>query len=70
MAGQVAVGRDEARIARASQAIQVMSDQLRNELNQAAQPMPLREHVRAFARQAPLPALGIAFLLGVILARR
>ncbi|WGS23497.1 MULTISPECIES: hypothetical protein [unclassified Bradyrhizobium] len=66
---------DDARIARASRAIRAMSDELKADLDGAAcgtnrsQPDPLRR-LRDVARTAPVQALGIAFLLGVIVARR
>lgn len=70
MSGQGAVDTNEVRIARASQAIRSMSDDLGAELDEANYVAPpVLQRLRTFTRDAPLPALGIAFLLGVILTR-
>lgn len=72
---QIAEAIDEARIARASQAIRWMSDGLETELNETARPaspaLPAAlQQLRSITRQAPLQALAAAFLIGVLLARR
>jgi hypothetical protein len=64
---------DEARFAQASQAIRAMSDELKAELDDAARPAfrsAVMHWLRDVTREAPLQALGVAFLLGVMLARR
>jgi hypothetical protein len=72
---QIAEAIDEARIARASQAVRSMSDDLETELNETAQPasatLPAAlQQLRSITRQVPLQALTAAFLIGVLLARR
>lgn len=66
---------DDERIAQASRAIRAMSDELKAELDRSVSstirswPGPL-QRLRGFTRQAPVQALAIAFLLGMIVVRR
>jgi hypothetical protein len=57
----------ERRIERATGAIRTMSDDLAAEV--APRPSWI-DWVSAATREAPIPALAVAFLIGVILARR
>ena len=61
------VGSDEQRIDSATDAIRGMSHDLANEV---APPLTWLDRVSAAARKAPVQSLAIAFLIGVILARR
>ena len=61
------VERAEQRIDRATDAIRGMSDDLADEL---APPPTLFDRISAATREAPIQSLAIAFLIGVILARR
>ena len=57
----------ERRIERATDAIRTMSDDLADEVT----PRPgWMDWLGAATREAPIPSLAIAFLIGVILARR
>jgi hypothetical protein len=62
---------DAARLARAEQAIRTMSGDLRAELDETPPPgAAVAQWLRDVTRQAPLQALAIAFVVGVMVARR
>ena len=61
------VGSDEQRIDSATDAIRGMSHDLANEV---APPLTWLDRVSAAAREAPIQSLAIAFLIGILLARR
>jgi hypothetical protein len=60
-------GSAEERIGSAADAIRSMSKDLADEL---APPVTLLDRISAATREAPLQSLAIAFLFGVIMARR
>ena len=57
----------ERRIERATGAIRTMSDDLAAEV---APPLTWLDRVSAAMREAPIQSLAIAFLIGILLARR
>jgi hypothetical protein len=59
---------EAARVYRAAKAINAMSDQLDAELFPKVN--PVLEALRLLAREAPLRSLAVAFVLGVMVARR
>ena len=66
---------EESRIQHATEAVRDMTENLANELRPAARGLEpvmrrIRDEVCALTRQAPLQSLAIAFLLGVMIARR
>jgi hypothetical protein len=56
-----------ARVYRAAKAISAMGDDMDAEL---FQPNPVLDALRLLAREAPLRSLAVAFVLGVMVARR
>jgi hypothetical protein len=69
--GAAVTARDESRIRRASEAIRDMA----NDMKPAAQGLEpvvqrLTDNICQMTRQAPLRSLALAFLLGVLIARR
>jgi hypothetical protein len=63
--------RDESRIRRASEAIRDMANDMKPTA-QGLEPVVQRltDHICQMTRQAPLQSLALAFLLGVLVARR
>jgi hypothetical protein len=73
--GTAGTATDKARIWRATEAIQDMAQEMANDLRPAArglEPMVQRltDDLCKMTRQAPLQSLAIAFLLGILVARR
>jgi hypothetical protein len=56
------------RVYRAARAINAMSDDMDAEL--LPKPSPVVDALRLLAREAPLRSLAVAFVLGVMVARR
>ena len=66
-AGTDELSPEAARVYRAAKAISAMSDDMDAEL---FQPNPVLDALRLLAREAPLRSLAVAFVLGVMVARR
>jgi hypothetical protein len=66
-AGTDELSPEAARVYRAAMAINAMSDSMDAEL---FRPNPVADALRLFAREAPLRSLAVAFVLGVMVARR
>jgi hypothetical protein len=66
-----ATARDESRIRRASEAIRDMANDMKP-TTQGLEPVVQRltDNICQLTRQAPLQSLALAFLLGVLIARR
>ena len=66
-----ATARDESRIRRASEAIRDMTNDMKP-TTQGLEPVVQRltDNICQLTRQAPLQSLALAFLLGVLVARR
>jgi hypothetical protein len=61
----------ETRIYRASEAIRAMGDDMGDDMNTKLFPgNPALDALRSLARDAPLRTLAVAFVLGMIVARR
>ena len=59
---------EAARVYRAAKAINAMSDDM--DAEPFPQPNPVLDALRVLAREAPLRSLAVAFVLGVMVARR
>jgi hypothetical protein len=74
LTGDEALTGDEVRIQHASEAIRDMTSEMRHNRVPLAPSEPmerrLSERLRQMTREAPLQSLAIAFLLGVLVARR
>ena len=66
-AGTDELSPEAARVYRAAKAISAMSDDMDAEL---LRPNPVLDALRLLAREAPLRSLAVAFVLGVMVARR
>lgn len=66
-AGTDELSPEAARVYRAAKAISAMSDDMDAELFQSN---PVLDALRLLAREAPLRSLAVAFVLGVMVARR
>ena len=66
-AGTDELSPEAARVYRAAKAISAMSDDMDAEL---LRPNPVLDALRMLAREAPLRSLAVAFVLGVMVARR
>jgi len=66
-AGTDQLSPEAARVYRAAKAISAMGDDIDAEL---FRPNPVLDALRLLAREAPLRSLAIAFVLGVMVARR
>ena len=67
-AGTDELSPEATRVYRAARAITAMSDELGAEL--LPRPNPVLDALRLLAREAPLRSLAVAFVLGVMWARR
>ena len=67
-AGTEELSPEAARVYRAARAINAMGEEMDAEL--LSRPNPVLDALRLLAREAPLRSLAVAFVLGVMVARR
>ena len=67
-AGTEELSPEAARVYRAARAINAMGEEMDAEL--LPRPNPVLDALRLLAREAPLRSLAVAFVLGVMVARR